>query len=206
MSEIAETYKILSLCFHNLNEELLASLREADPFRNSLKGVSLTDLKREHTRLFSLSVAGGIPPYETEYGIKNVFMKTQQMADISGFYRAFGMEMSDSAHQRLDFIGAELELMCWLTLKEERAREKALKKEAEICRDAAQKFMSDHLGRWAPFFGEEIAKASQLPFYRRLGQNLSTFVVAECRRLGVEPKKLSGRTPEGPPAEFSCKF
>ena len=49
-------------------------------------------LEREHNRLFAHLGSAKCPPYETEYGYDNVFQKTQAMADISGFYRAYRLE------------------------------------------------------------------------------------------------------------------
>ncbi len=184
MINIAKTYKLLSLCFHH----------PEDP-----------GLQKEFTRLFSLTVAGGIPPYETEYGHKDIFFKTQRLADIAGFYRAFGFEISDTVQERVDFIGVELEFMYWLTHKEEIAKGQGKSEEASICRDAAAKFLQDHLGRWASYFVDQIAKASQDPFYSRIGRWLGRFVESECRRLGVTPERVTGWNPEPISAtDFEC--
>ena len=182
LSSISEVYKKLSGCFRYPEDEAL---------------------QREHRGLFSLTVAGGIPPYETEYGHKEIFFKTERLADIAGFYRAFGMEIAEG--QRADYIGAELELMHWLTLKEEKALAEGKQEAAGICRDAAVKFMKDHLGRWAGYFGDQIAKNSSHPYYQQAGRELSRFVESECRRLGVEPERVTGWNPEPISAtEFEC--
>lgn len=205
MKTSIKTYKILSACFHYPDEALYEALREIDLFRAPLKNSSSEALQKEYTRLFSLTVAGGIPPYETEYGHKDIFFKTQRMADISGFYGAFGMELSEEAKERLDFIGAELELMFWLLAKEERAMEMGRSEEARICRDAQAKFLLDHLGRWAPYFGDQVTKNSEQAFYRLLGQWLSRFIDSECCRLGVEPERVTGWNPEPVSAvDFEC--
>ena len=161
------------------------------------------DLKKEHTRLFSLTVAGGVPPYETEYGHKDIFFKTQRLADIAGFYRAFGMEIADGG--RIDFIGAELELMHWIALKEKYALEAGKKEQAQICQDAAVKFMLDHLGRWGSYFGDQLTQSARHPFYQSVGRRLSQFIEAECRRLDVQPERVTGWNPEPiSTTEFEC--
>ena len=204
MNDEITLYKLFSIGFLYPQEGHMAALRETSLFAESLNDVTLEALQREHSLIFSLSVAGGVPPYETEYGIKDVFMKTQNMADVSGFYRAFGMEVSKQSHERIDFIGAELELMHWLALKESHALETNRKKEARICHDAAAKFLKDHLGRWAPFLGEQIAKTSRLPFYCQLGQELATFIRAECETFGVTPDEVKQWEPSLPVAELTC--
>lgn len=205
MNETAARYKMLSLCFHDPQGPIFSALKEVEPFRESLRDATEEELRSEYTRLLSLTVAGGIPPYETEYGHKDIFFKTQRLADIAGFYRAFGLDLEDEAHERVDFIGAELEFLHWLTLKEERAREKKDLENEQLCLDARKKFLQDHLGRWAAFFGDEIARATRHPFYRELGRHLLGFIESECRRLGAMPERVAGWNPEPiSTTEFEC--
>lgn len=205
MNETATQYKILSLCFHDPDLSLFEEWGQLDLFHDSLKDSSLEALRSEYTRLFSLTVAGGIPPYETEYGHKDVFFKTQRIADIAGFYGAFGLEISDLNRERIDYIGAELELMYWLTLKEEKARAEGKEEEAAICRDAAGKFLQDHLGRWGSYFGDQVAKSARLRFYRLIGQWLLELIESECERLNIQPERVTGWAPEPILAtDFEC--
>jgi TorA maturation chaperone TorD len=203
MNQAPTTYRLLAVALHYPDEALLEGLREIPAFRRCLRRTNLEFLQNDYIRLFTPTVAGGLPPYETEYGKTEIFLKTQMLADIAGFYRAFGLDMADSSHERVDFIGAELELMDWLTLKEERARERGLEGEAQVCREGAAKFLRDHLGRWAGYFGDRIAAAARHPFYELIGRWLSRFIASECQRLGVEPEKISDWTPE-PDFELEC--
>lgn len=204
MNHQIRTYKLLSLAFHYPDEGLLTALKETPEFSDSLSGVTLQELIRHHSLIFSLTVGGGVPPYETEYGHRDVFMKTQRMADISAFYLAFGMEVPADKHERIDFVGAELELMFWIILKEEMAKKSGKKTEAATCRDAAQKFLTDHLGRWAIFFGEQLLKSTDHPFYKQAAKMLAEFVEKECKRLGVQPEKITTWAPLPPAEEPSC--
>jgi putative dimethyl sulfoxide reductase chaperone len=198
-----KTYKFLALCFRRPDKTLFETLKTTELFRNALASSSVEELEKEYTRLFSLTVAGGVPPYETEYGHKDVFFKTQRLADIAGFYRAFGLEISDA--ERVDGIGAELEFMDWLLAKEEFAGKRQNAEAAEICREAQAKFVLDHLGRWAPYFGDQVAKNTLHPFYRLVGEWLSEFILSECRRLQVEPERVTGWDPEPVSVtEFEC--
>lgn len=205
MKNPAATYKLLALAFHCPDESLLTGLRELPEFRETLCNVSVEELQREHTRLFSLTIGGGVPLYETEYGRREIFMKTQRLADIAAFYYAFGLEVPAAAHQRIDFIGAELELMSWLVLKERYAQDSGRHEEAQTCRDAMTKFMNDHLGRWANFLGGQIIKTAQQAFYRALGQRLVDFCNAECDRLHVHPDRIKTWSPAGPEETLTCE-
>lgn len=205
MSGMAMQYKILSLCFRYPSQALFEALRDTDLLHEALVDLSLENLQNEYTRLFSLTVAGGIPSYETEYGHKDIFFKTQRMADIAGFCHAFGLEAADLTPERIDFIGTELELMYWITLKEQKAIDAGRTEQAAICRDAAAKFLQDHLGRWGSYFGDQIVKSTRLPFYKKVGRWLFELIESECERLNVQPERVTGWNPEPISAtEFEC--
>ena len=190
MNDIALTYKILALAFNPPTEPLVAALKETKFFGAALPDDADGDsLLREHTRVFSLTVAGGVAPYQLEYGDPGAFSKTQRMADIAGFHKAFGVELN--VDERVDHIGAELELMHWLVCKEERGEELGNDEQVEVCREAMANFMNDHLGRWAPFFAEHLSIAARHPFYIELGNSLGDFVAAECHRLNVTPDVIT---------------
>ncbi len=205
MNDIATTYKILALAFNSPTEELVTALKATEFFGAALPpDAEVKDLLHEHTRVFSLTVAGGVAPYQLEYGDPGAFSKTQRMADIAGFYKAFGVELR--VQERVDHMGAELELMHWLVCKEERGVELGKEEQVQVCRDAITKFMDDHLGRWAPFFAEQLAIAALHPFYRSLGELLGEFIAAECERLGVAPDVVSLPAAPSCGAEPGCQL
>jgi TorA maturation chaperone TorD len=99
-----------------------------------------------------------------------------EMADVSGFFRAFGVEASPAC-ERVDHISAELEFMHLLAVKEAVSlHEEGAGEHSEVCRDAARSFMRDHLGRWAPHFGESLVEQNADPVYAAAGRLLGGFV------------------------------
>ena len=67
---------------------------------------------------FGLVLTRECPPYETEYHPSSEpFFRSQEMADVAGFYRAFGLETAQAARERPDYLGLELEFMAFLLLK-----------------------------------------------------------------------------------------
>jgi TorA maturation chaperone TorD len=205
MNEIAITYKVLALAFNSPTEQLVDALRATEFFGAALpEHADVESLLREHTRVFSLTVAGGVAPYQLEYGDPGAFSKTQRMADIAGFHKAFGVELM--AQERVDHIGAELELMHWLVSKEQRGVEAGRDEQVQVCRDAATKFMDEHLGRWAPFFAELLTLAARHPFYEALGEALGEFIDQECKRLGVAPDVITMPVPPSCGAKFDCQL
>lgn len=147
-------------------------------------------LQSEYVRLFGHALSPDCPPYETHYGTRHVFQQTRELADISGFYRAFGVEPSDSGHERADHIAVELEFMGYLAVKEAHALETGRSEEASLCRDAQKKFMEDHLGRWGEDFAARLSQKSS-GHYGRLADSLQELIQLECRSLGAAPKKVS---------------
>ncbi len=172
---------------------------------------SLPDLQAEHRRVFGPTLSQDCPPYETEYGKAHIFRQAHDMGDIAGFYRAFGLEVSDDARERLDHISVELEFMHFLTYKEAYALKHHGVEQAEICREAQIKFLKDHLGRWVPLFARHLARKAHSGFYKGLAEFLEDFVALEGALLGVKPLELEEQGLKPSPFEpekdsFSCPF
>lgn len=149
------------------------------------------ELENEYNRLFAHLGSAKCPPYETEYGYENIFQKTEAMADISGFYRAYGLDVSDINTERVDFIGTELEFMSYLAANEAYARTHDEMVHLEVCRDVQRKFLRDHLGRWITLFSQILKKSAKNPFYSHLGRLTEVFLDAESQALGVEVNKVA---------------
>ena len=101
------------------------------------------ELERLHMQVFD-PIAGPFP-YETEHRKGHEFAQAHIMADVMGFYRAFGVEPNAD---RPDHIAAELEFMHLLTLKESHALTRGQPDKAELCRKAQQDFLREHLLTW----------------------------------------------------------
>lgn len=138
------------------------------------------ELQRAYLRLFD-PVAGPFP-YETEHAkLTSAFFKAQHLADVMGFYRAFGVE---PRKERADDLGSELEFMHFLTLKEAHARRAGRPEDAELCHDAQVKFFRDHLMTWTDDFLEAMrGRQGIAPFYAHLIELLDLFLATEKEAL-----------------------
>lgn len=170
-----------------------------------IPSLDIRDLEGEYNRIFSMGLI--CPHNETEYSSSHVFMKGSDMADIAGFYNAFGFKMSDTEKALADFIGTELEFMHVVTFKEHHALEKGEEANAETCREAQGKFLKGHLGTWVSAFSKVLSATTHLEYFRTLGKMLDEFVTFDGRHLGVAPFNVvtvPAFSPSPEPEAFTC--
>lgn len=145
-----------------------------------LDSVDYEELAAEHSRLFEPRSKLQVPPYETEYTLaespQHALSQPAHLSDIAGFYKAFGLAISEERPDRVDHIATELEFMHVLALKESMAVEGDETEHIEIVRDAQLKFMNDHLGRWTGQFRDRMADADESGFYISLAEILNVWV------------------------------
>lgn len=107
-----------------------------------------------------------------------------EMADVAGFYRAFGL---DFPSDRPDHVSMELEFMRIATMKEAKALMDGDGENAGICISAQKSFLSAHLGRWHSLLSQMTEGAL---FYGQVGRFLSNWIRAELKYLSVETSEL----------------
>lgn len=189
---------------------------EADP-RNLEPEKLLAAFDAEHStleaayrQLFGLTaVSLRCPPCETEYEPNtDVTYRSQRLADVAGFYRAFGLQVAARAGERLDHISVEAEFLYLLLAKEAAAREAGNREGAEVCRDARRKFFEEHVGWWLPAFARLLGRTAPTAYYRQLAALAAGLSALERASLGLAPfaariiPKPSPAEPEG--ACFEC--
>jgi len=147
--------------------------------------VDIDAIASAHRTLFGHTVRGAVPPYETEYGSEALFQQPQEMGDLMGFYRAFGLTINGAAHERLDHISCEYEFLAFLALKEAYALERD-DNETLVEIDKAQRlFLKDHLGRFLPAFARKLTAADPSGFYSIAAQLCLSFAVREGARFSI---------------------
>ena len=159
----------------------------------------------EHVFLFGRQVR--CSPYESAYsGLSPFGDKTARLADVAGFYAAFGLAPAAAQPDLEDHVGAELEFMSALALKEAWALAEGEAGALEVTRAAATKFLTDHLGRWAAAFAAAVEAATPVPFYTAAASLLAAWVDEEIAALGATPSRVPGpdavAADDGEP--FSC--
>lgn len=159
----------------------------------SAEGVNwdIQDLRDEHRRVFSNVIALDCPPYETLFGNDHVFGQSYVMGDISGFYTAFGLQLSQDIHERLDHLSVELEFLHYLAYKESYALCHDGPEKVQTVVDAEKKFVKEHIGRWVPLFSEMLKNKADYGFYKCIADLTTAWVNFEINFLEVSPQTYS---------------
>lgn len=158
----------------------------------------LATLQRSHQRLFPQIESMETPGYETAYRGDEIFNHTAIMADIAGFYRAFGLEVGGATRERPDHITVELEYLAFLAFKEALRCEQSDEEQADVCAAAERSFLTDHLGDWGPELGRRLERHADHDFYRSVGRLLDRWIVQRLDDLGIEPDGNAGALSASP--------
>ena len=186
-SHLLDTENWLSLLGDRPSLEALRVLRPV------IMSSSPDELESEYVQAFGHTIGTECPPYEAEYELAHIFQKSQTLADIAGFYKAFGLEIGPNFKDRLDHVTVELEFMHFLCLKEAYALDKGhTEEQLAVCRDAQSKFLGEHLGQWVFAFAERLDKKATGKPYELLAQLLAAFLTFEMGSFGLEPGEVRG--------------
>jgi len=180
-----------------------------------------------HDQVFGLLISKDCPPYETEYlPLRDTTYLSQQMADISGFYRAFGLEPDKTRPERVDHLSLELDFVGHLLTRmlcSSRSFDPRSGQHFEVAESALKEFFECHLGRWVSLFAKAFDRRIEtliasvpsedredLGHYRQFGLLLNRWVESICRDFGIQPTPItSDEVSEDPffdkTASFSCE-
>lgn len=131
---------------------------------------------------------GSCPINEIEYGELKAdpLLQPHRLADLAALYRAFGMELTEEGGERQDHLAVELEFLAVLAGQEAHALADDLPDEVLAVNLEAQRlFLREHLGRWSPTFARRLETTVSDGALRAVARLLLAFVLAECRRAGV---------------------
>lgn len=182
------------------DEEVEATLRDLAPALGGLAPVApfvaalerpggFDELRHAYVDLFDRG-EGKLPLYETEYGRMRALGKGRELADISGFYRAFGLALDEASHEMLDHVAVELEFYALLLAKQARLGELGDAEGGEIVEDARRKFLKAHLGPLARGIAARLGRGPERPIYGGVLAWCADLVDAECGALAVELSDL----------------
>ncbi|MCS6799866.1 MAG: molecular chaperone TorD family protein [Myxococcota bacterium] len=145
--------------------------------------------------------SGVVRDSESDHDLRGLSNKGAVIADIAGFYRAFGYAPEEEQALPLDHIARELDFVAFLELRSALAIDDGLEEAERVCAAAIDAFVRDHLGRFVRSLLARVARCSAHPFYERLGTEADAILVALYgNRLappGREPVTLPVLEPNG---------
>jgi TorA maturation chaperone TorD len=193
-------YTLLAHCFAYPDEPRVAAMQEAalaaapllggtplSVIASLAAGATSGQLEPAYVGMFTMSSSPDCPAFETAYIDNEAGRQTERMADIAGFYRAFGVDAS-AGGVRPDDICVELEFMGYLNRKQVYAAEHlGAPRVAQVLR-AQRIFLQDHLGCWAGALGRRlVTHAGGAGFYARLGVAIEDWVDADLKDHAATP-------------------
>jgi DMSO reductase family type II enzyme chaperone len=166
-------------------------------FTTAAREASPSTLADEYVFLFDRQVR--CPPYESAYGeAPQMAGKSAELADVAGFYAAFGLAPAAARPDMEDHVAAELEFLSVLALKEAYARAEGDADGLEVIRRAQVTFLTDHLGQWAEAFAHRLTAATPLPYYAAAADLLAVWTLTEIATLGATPTRRDVLADPGP--------
>jgi DMSO reductase family type II enzyme chaperone len=176
----------------SLRQELLdlgvdeVTLQLAVQLSALLEGVDPKELEEIYDATFETSGEQRCVPNETAHtpdSPQESMVRTFELADIAGFYKAFGLEVTPGT-EHVDHISVELEFMHLLAVKEAVAVAECHLEHADLCREAARTFLRDHLQRWCERLSNRISETSgTVSIYAAAGELLRRFVEFDVREM-----------------------
>lgn len=198
-------YSLLALAFERPGEEFQDAV-DADGFRTALvESVGAVDgdaaalaekvgaraddaaaLHDEWASLFGVEEGVSVSPYQLTYLPGPLMTNVRKLADLSGFYEAFGLEIVPDKNDRRDNVCFLLEFLGHLSVREAYLRTEGDDRGVAVVADAYRQFLEAHLGRWYWRFADEVSQHDD-DFYAALADLLAALVEAELDRLDLDP-------------------
>ncbi|MXV61902.1 dehydrogenase [Natronorubrum sp. JWXQ-INN-674] len=143
--------------------------------------------KKRWASLFGVEEGHTVSPYELTYLPGPLLTTVRQLADIRGFYHAFGIDVGEKMPYRGDHVCYQLEFLAHLCLRDARLRRAGDDEGVTIVVDARRTFLEAHLGRWFWRFAGEIS-AHDDGFFAAVADLLAALVEDEIAILDLDPE------------------
>jgi TorA maturation chaperone TorD len=146
----------------------------------------------ECARLFD--GASTCPPNETAWVRRE---KGHLLADIAGFYRAFGFRVAAASGEKADHVAVETQFVAVLLVFLARAIDASASEQQTITRDALTSFAEDHLGAWVRAFCAHLGEVSSDPRLAATAVALPSVLDHALESAGCErPHRTAVERPE----------
>jgi TorA maturation chaperone TorD len=166
----------------------LQSTKTQPEVTHTAENPSLSELAREHLRLFVGPGHIPCPPYEAVYrkdrpNFEKGLVMGPSTADVRRAYAAAGLELSKAFTDLPDHIAAEMEFMQFLCAEERNLAQQGKNEDAARMRSMQREFLRNHLQSWVGEFTDCILRSTTSPFYKTTANVLREFVGTEADYL-----------------------
>lgn len=141
--------------------------------------------RRQYENIFGHTACSKVPLYELEYGEEHSYRQPQELADIAGFYQAFGLQGAQKVPERPDHISVEAEFVHFLLYKKAIALRANDLENAATCQRAYEQFLQEHLAFWLPALTYRITKFAKPGLLYGLAEFAYEFVTQDCRKQNL---------------------
>lgn len=135
---------------------------------------------------------GRVAPYEGSNVTASAGGITPRLADVAGFYRAFGTRVP---RERPDHVVAQLEFLAVALLAEADALERGDADAVDTCAGATRTFVRDHAGVWIETWAARVGGVDELAPWAPLAAAAATLVASEAAHRNVIPLRESPALP-----------
>ncbi len=156
------------------------------PLLAALERASDGSLEAAYLSLFE-NGAGRTSLHETEYGRMRAMSKGNDLADVAGFYQAFGLAHGEG--EMPDHVAVELEFYSVLLVKQAHLHEAGDAEGVSIVEAARRDFLAEHLAPLAFALAARPALTGDA-LYGPAALFCSRLVAAECESLGITAAPL----------------
>lgn len=199
----------LSVAGEALDELLAATGFAARPalanaLREAQLGVQVAEegpLSDEFHRLFEGAMV--CPANETAYVRRD---KGAIVADICGFYHAFGFVPREDCGEKPDHLLSQLEFVSLLLVMHHAAGDDESRR--AIVASALESFADSHLGEWIGAFADRLESATRLLAYSAAARTLREVwaALADAYQLPAPSGGVSSEPQEEPEHPYECGF
>src|SRR5262249_52628787 len=113
-----------------------------------------------------------------------IFQQSQSMADIAGYYAAFGVQAGGAVAERPDHIVAQWEFLSELARRQASAAGGNIDG-AHVCVEAQRSFLKYHAAAWVPAFFNRVRQTEPARFYARAADVAEAVLRHWCEALHV---------------------
>lgn len=169
---------------------VIQGLALLEQWRQSIQGRltldEITDLKAEHTRLFTGLLKIPVAPWESVFFTEERLVFQKQTQAVRGWYRRYGMAVNSEYREPEDHIGLELTFIAHLAKIGLAAVTAQSEADFEQALAAQRDFAAKHLFLWAPLWCSLIEEHAQTNFYRGLAQIVNGALIELAAVLNVK--------------------